>query len=64
MLAVEDAKRRLAQLEDDLKSRAATSRAALAVVDERRTKARLAAERAQQIIESLVVRRRSTGSSW
>ncbi len=55
-LAVEEARRRLAQLEDDLKSRTTTSRAALAVVDERRTKARLAADRAQQIIGSLVLR--------
>ncbi len=55
-LAVEEAQRRLAQLEDDLKSRTTTSRAALAVVDERRTKARLAAERAQQIIANLVLR--------
>ena len=55
-LAVEEAKRRLAQLEEDLQSRSATSRAALAVVDEKRTKARLAAQRAQQIIESLVLR--------
>jgi HlyD family secretion protein len=55
-LAVEEAQRRLAQLEDDLQSRATTSRAALAVVDERRTKARLASERAQQIIGSLVLK--------
>jgi multidrug efflux pump subunit AcrA (membrane-fusion protein) len=55
-LAVEEAQRRLAQLEDDLQSRVTTSRAALAVVDEKRTKARLAAERAQQIIGSLVLR--------
>jgi hypothetical protein len=55
-LAVEEAQRRLAQLEDDLKSRTTTSRAALAVVNERRTKARLAADRAQQIIANLALR--------
>ena len=55
-LAVEEARRRLAQLEDDLKSRTTTSRAALAVVNERRTKARLAADRAQQIIANLELR--------
>jgi len=55
-LAVEEAQRRLAQLEDDLKSRTTTSRASLAVVDERRTKARLAADRARQIIANLVLR--------
>jgi multidrug resistance efflux pump len=56
VLALEEAKRRLAQLEEDVQSRSATNRAALAVVEEKRTKARLAAQRAQQIIDSLVVR--------
>ena len=56
LLALDEAKRRLAQLEEDVKSRTATSRAALAVVQEKRTKAALAAQRAQQIIDSLVVR--------
>jgi multidrug resistance efflux pump len=56
LLALEEAKRRLAQLEEDVQSRTATSRAALAVVEEKRTKATLAAQRAQQIIDSLVVR--------
>jgi HlyD family secretion protein len=55
-LALEEARRRLAQLEEDVKSRAETSRASLAVVDEKRTKARLATERAQQVIDSLTVR--------
>lgn len=55
-LAVEEAKRRLAQLEEDAKSRAETNRASLAVVEEKRTKARLAADRAQQAIDSLTVR--------
>lgn len=56
LLALDEAKRRLAQLEEDVQSRSATNRAALAVVDEKRTKARLAAQRAQQIIDSLVVK--------
>jgi multidrug resistance efflux pump len=55
-LALEEAKRRLAQLEEDVQSRAETKRAALVVVEEKRNKARLATERAQQIIESLEVR--------
>lgn len=54
-LAVEEARRRLEQLEEDVKSRAETTRASLAVVEERRTKARLATERAQHTIESLVI---------
>lgn len=52
-LSLEEARRRLEQLEEDLESRAATSQAALAVAEERRNKARLAMQRAQQIIESL-----------
>jgi multidrug resistance efflux pump len=55
-LALEEARRKLAQLEEDVKSRAETSRASLAVVEEKRTKARLATERAQQVIESLTVK--------
>jgi len=56
LLALEEAKRRLAQLEEDVQSRTATNRAAMAVVEEKRTKATLASQRAQQIIDSLVVR--------
>jgi len=55
-LALEEAKRRLAQLQEDVKSRTATSRAGLTVVEEKRNKARMATERAGQIIESLTVR--------
>jgi multidrug efflux pump subunit AcrA (membrane-fusion protein) len=39
VLSLEEAKRRLAQLEEDVKSRAATNKASLAVVDEKRNKA-------------------------
>jgi HlyD family secretion protein len=56
LLSLEEAKRRLAQLEEDMKSRAATSQASLAVVREKRNKALLAVDRARQIIESLVLR--------
>jgi multidrug resistance efflux pump len=55
-LAVEDAKRRLAQIEHDAKARSVTNRATLAVVEERRNRSRLSVERAKQIIESLIVR--------
>ena len=55
-LSLEEARRRLAQLEEDVKSRAATNQASLAVSEEKRNKARLAMQRAQQIIESLVMR--------
>jgi multidrug resistance efflux pump len=56
VLTLEEAKRRLSQLEEDVKSRAATNDASLAVVLEKRNKARLAMERATQVIESLVLR--------
>lgn len=54
-LSLEEARRRLAQLEEDIKSRAATSRAALAVAEERRNKAQMWKQRAEQIIQSLVM---------
>jgi HlyD family secretion protein len=56
LLSLEEAKRRLAQLEEDVKSRAATNQASLAVVQEKRNKALLAMERAKQVIESLTIR--------
>lgn len=56
VLSFEEAKRRLAQLEDDVKSRSVTSQASLQVVEERRNKAQLAMQRAQQIIDSLVLK--------
>ena len=55
LLSLEEAKRRLEQLDEDVKSRAATSQASLAVVLEKRNKAMLAMQRAQQTIESLVI---------
>jgi multidrug efflux pump subunit AcrA (membrane-fusion protein) len=56
VLSLEEARRRLAQLEEDVKSRAATSSASLAVVEEKRHKATLSMQRAQQTIDSLVLR--------
>ena len=55
-LSLEEARRRLAQLHEDVKSRAATNQASLAVALEKRNKAQLAMQRAQQIIDSLVMR--------
>ncbi len=56
VLSLDEAKRRLAQLQEDVKSRVATSDASLAVVQERRTKAQMAMQRAQMVIDSLVLR--------
>jgi multidrug efflux pump subunit AcrA (membrane-fusion protein) len=53
LLSLEEAKRRLAQLEGDVKARAATNQASLAVVQEKRNKAGLAMQRAQSVIDSL-----------
>jgi multidrug efflux pump subunit AcrA (membrane-fusion protein) len=55
-LSLEEAKRRLAQLLEDVKSRTATNQASLAVALEKRNKAQLAMQRAQQVIESLVIK--------
>jgi HlyD family secretion protein len=55
-LSLDEAKRRLAQLEEDVKSRTVTNQSSLAVSEERRNKARLAMQRAQQIIDSLIMR--------
>ena len=56
VLSLEEARRRLAQLEDDVKSRSVTSQASLQVVQEKRNKAELAMQRAQQQIDSLVLK--------
>lgn len=55
-LALDEAKRGLAQVEADVTSRAETSRAGLAVDEAKRATAQLAADRARQNIESLVVK--------
>ena len=56
MLSLEEAKRRLEQLEQDVKARSATNQAALAVQEEARHKARLAIQRANTQIDSLVLK--------
>ena len=56
VLSLEEARRRQAQLDEDVKSRVATSQASLAVVEEKRTKAALAMQRAREVIDSLVLR--------
>jgi multidrug efflux pump subunit AcrA (membrane-fusion protein) len=55
-LSLEEARRRLAQLQEDVKSRNATNQASLAVALEKRNKATLSMQRAQQVIDSLVIR--------
>lgn len=56
VLSLEEARRRLAQLEDDMKSRVVTNRASLAVSEERRNKAQLSMQRALLVIDSLVMK--------
>jgi HlyD family secretion protein len=55
-LSLEEAKRRLAQLEEDIKSRAVTSQASLAVAEERKNKAVMSKQKADQVIDSLVMK--------
>ena len=56
VLTLDEAKRALEQLEQDVKSRAETSTASLAVLLEKRNKATLSMQRAQQVIDSLVLK--------
>ena len=56
VLALDEAKRRLAQLEQDVKSRVTSNQASLAVLEEKRNKSRLTMQQAQQAIESLKVK--------
>jgi HlyD family secretion protein len=56
LLNLEEAKRRMVQLEDDIKTHAATNLAALAVVEERRNKSRLDMLVAQKNIENMQVK--------
>jgi multidrug resistance efflux pump len=55
-LTLEEAKGRLAQLQEDLKSRADTDRASLAVLEEKRNKARLQMDNAQRNIDNMRLR--------
>jgi hypothetical protein len=52
VLSLDEARRQLAQLEEDLESRAASQKASLAVLEERRHKATLAMQIAEKNIES------------
>lgn len=56
VLALDEAKRRLAQLEQDVKSRVASNAASLAVLEEKRNKSRLDMQQAQQAIDSMHVK--------
>ena len=60
-LTLEEARRRLQQLEQDAGQRGVTSAAALAVVQERRNKAEMAMQRAKQIIDNLAVKSPADG---
>ncbi|HKY21650.1 MAG TPA: HlyD family efflux transporter periplasmic adaptor subunit [Vicinamibacterales bacterium] len=55
-LTLEEAKGRLAQLQEDLKSREATDRASLAVLEEKRHKAKLQMDNAQKNIDNMKLR--------
>jgi HlyD family secretion protein len=60
-LTLEEARRRLTQLDEDVKSHATTNQAAMAVLIEKRKKAQLAMEQAQQTIDSMVVKAKTDG---
>jgi len=60
-LALEEAKRRLAQLEQDVQSRVASNQAQLAVSQEQRTKALLDIKLAQDHIQSMTIRSTMAG---
>jgi HlyD family secretion protein len=60
-LTLEEARRRLEQLEQDAGQRGVTSAAALAVVQERRNKAEMAMQRAKTIIDNLAVKSPTDG---
>jgi multidrug efflux pump subunit AcrA (membrane-fusion protein) len=55
-VSLEQARRHLTQVEQDVASRQTTTKAALAILNERRMKATIAADRAQQGIEGLVLK--------
>jgi len=56
VLALEEAKGRYAQLQEDLTSRAETDRASLAVLEEKRNKAQLQIDNAQRNIDNMKLR--------
>ena len=53
---LQESKRRFEKVQQDVSHRAVTSKASLAVLEERRTKARLSAERARMNMDNLVVK--------
>lgn len=55
ILALDEAKRALAQLEQDVRSHSASNKAALAISEEKRHKARLAMDQAEQNIKNMRV---------
>lgn len=55
-LTLEETRRKLAQIEEDVRSRSRTSQAARAVAEEKRQKSVLARDRARQAIEQMTVR--------
>jgi HlyD family secretion protein len=55
-IKLEESRRALAQLQDDVKTHAASTKAGRAVLEEKRSKARIAADFARKNIESMTVR--------
>jgi multidrug resistance efflux pump len=55
-LKLEESRRALEQVQDDVKTHAASNKAALAVLEEKRSKARIAADFARRNIDSMTVR--------
>jgi len=53
LLNLDEAKRRLAQLEEDVRSRVASNQASIAVLEEKRNKSQLEMRQAQRAIESM-----------
>ena len=60
-LKLEESKKALAQVQDDIKTHAASNKAGLLVLEEKRSKARIAADFARRAIESLTVTAPLTG---
>lgn len=60
-ITLEEARRRQAQLEQDRPARAASNKAALAVLEEKRNKANLSIEQAQKNIENMTLRSTLSG---
>lgn len=60
-LALEEARRKLAQLEQDVKSRASSGEAGIRVLEEKRNAARLAMQVAKQNIDNMTIKSTITG---